>query len=137
MPRNIGSMTEGTTPIQLSPDPSSIHMIAQGHIVGNLVFLSGQASINEKREIVGLGDIDAQITQAMANIERALIAAGSGIERIFKITIFLTDMSHFDRILAMRERYFSAPWPSDTTVGVQSLALPGLMVELDVIATTY
>lgn len=129
-------MTTGTTPIQLSPDPSFEHMIGQGHIVGNLVFLSGQASINQQREIVGLGDIDAQVTQAMANVERALTAAGSGIDRIFKITIYLTDMAHFDRVLAMRKRYFSAPWPSDTTVGVTALALEGLMVELDVIATT-
>jgi enamine deaminase RidA (YjgF/YER057c/UK114 family) len=130
-------MTTGTTPIQLSPDPSFEHMIGQGHIVGNLVFLSGQASINQQREIVGIGDIDAQITQAMANVERALTAAGSGIDRIFKITIYLTDMAYFDRVLAMRKRYFAAPWPSDTTVGVTSLALEGLLVELDVIATTY
>jgi enamine deaminase RidA (YjgF/YER057c/UK114 family) len=46
-------------------------------------------------------------------------------------------MSYFDRVLALRKKYFSAPWPADTTVGVQSLALPGLIVELDVIATTY
>jgi enamine deaminase RidA (YjgF/YER057c/UK114 family) len=112
-------------------------MIGQGHIVGNLVFLSGQASINQEREIVGIGDIDAQITQAMANVERALTAAGSGIDRVFKITIYLTDMAYFDRVLAMRKEYFAAPWPSDTTVGVTSLALEGLLVELDVIATTY
>ena len=112
-------------------------MIGQGHIVGNLVFLSGQASISPEREIVGIDDIDAQIGQAMANVERALTAANSGIDRIFKITIYLTDMSYFDRVLALRKKYFSAPWPADTTVGVQSLALPGLMVELDVIATTY
>ena len=111
-------------------------MIGQGHIVGNLVFLSGQASINQEREIVGIGDIDAQITQAMANVERALTAAGSGIDRIFKITIYLTDIAFFSSVLAMRERYFSAPWPADTTVVVNSLALAGLLVELDVIATT-
>ena len=111
-------------------------MIGQGHIVGNLVFLSGQASINQEREIVGIGDIDAQITQAMANVERALKAAGSGIDRIFKITIYLTDIDFFSSVLAMRERYFSAPWPADTTVVVNSLALEGLLVELDVIATT-
>lgn len=129
-------MTVGTTPIQVSPDPSAKHMIAQGHVVGNLVFLSGQASIGIDGEIVGLADIDAQITQAMKNVERALTAGGSGIDRIFKITIYLTDMSHFDKVLALREKYFTAPWPSDTTVEVQKLALPGLLVELDVIATT-
>ena len=129
-------MTVGTTPIQVSPDPSAKHMIGQGHVVGNLVFLSGQASIGIDGEIIGLGDIDAQITQAMKNVERALTAGGSGIERIFKITIYLTDMSHFDKVLALREKYFTAPWPSDTTVEVQRLALEGLLVELDVIATT-
>ncbi len=129
-------MTQGTTPIEVSPDPFAPYMIGQGHVVGNMVFLSGQASINEHGEIVGAGDIQAQITQAMANIERALTAAGSGIDRIFKITIYLTDMAHFDKVLEMRQKYFSAPWPSDTTVGVHALALPELLVELDVIATT-
>ncbi len=129
-------MTVGTTPIQVSPDPFLPYMIGQGHVVGNLVFLSGQASINDAGEIVGAGDIDAQITQAMTNIDRALTAAGSGIDRIFKITIYLTDMAHFDKVLALREKYFAAPWPADTTVGVNALALPELLVELDVIATT-
>jgi 2-iminobutanoate/2-iminopropanoate deaminase len=129
-------MTIGTTPIQLNPDPFDPYMIGQGHIVGNQVFLSGQASINELGEIVGEGDVWAQMQQAMANIERALTAAGSSIDRIFKITIYLTDMTHFDKVLKLREKYFSAPWPADTTVGVQSLALPELLVELDVIATT-
>lgn len=134
--RSINSMTIGTTPISVSPDPFDPYMIGQGHIVGNQVFLSGQASINELGEIVGEGDVWAQMEQAMANIERALIAAGSGIDRIFKITIYLTDMSNFDKVLELRKKYFTAPWPADTTVGVQSLALPELLVELDVIATT-
>lgn len=129
-------MTIGTTQIQLTPDPFDPYMIGQGHIVGNQVFLSGQASINELGEIVGEGDVWAQMQQAMSNIERALNAAGSGIDRIFKITIYLTDMSNFDKVLKLRAKYFSAPWPADTTVGVQSLALPELLVELDVIATT-
>ena len=129
-------MTTGTTPIHVEPDPFDPYMIGQGHIVGNQIYLSGQASINEQGEIVGVGDVWAQMEQAMANIERALTAAGSGIDRIFKITIYLTDMANFDKVLELRKKYFTAPWPADTTVGVQSLALPELLVELDVIATT-
>lgn len=129
-------MTIGTTPIHVDPDPFDPYMIGQGHIVGNQIYLSGQASINEQGEIVGVGDVWAQMEQAMANIERALTAAGSGIDRIFKITIYLTDMANFDKVLELRNKYFTAPWPADTTVGVQSLALPELLVELDVIATT-
>lgn len=129
-------MTIGTTPLHVDPDPFDPYMIGQGHIVGNQIYLSGQASINEQGEIVGVGDVWAQMEQAMANIERALTAAGSGIDRIFKITIYLTDMANFDKVLELRKKYFTAPWPADTTVGVQSLALPELLVELDVIATT-
>jgi 2-iminobutanoate/2-iminopropanoate deaminase len=128
-------MTIGTDPITVEPDVFDAFAIGQGHCVGNLVFLSGQAAINDAGEIVGEGDINAQIEQAMANIKRALESAGSGIERIFKITVYLTDMANFEHIMTMRHKYFSKPWPADTTVGVQSLALPELMVELEVIAT--
>lgn len=128
-------MTIGTEPIHLDPDPFENFFIGQGHCVGNLIFLSGQAAIEQSGEIVGPGDIDAQIDQAMANIERALNAAGSGVDRIFKITVYLTDMTQFESVIKMRERYFDKPWPADTTVGVSALALPELMVELDVIAT--
>lgn len=128
-------MTVGTEPVRVEPDVFSAFAIGQGHCVGNLIFLSGQAAINDAGEIVGKGDINAQIEQAMSNIRRALEAAGSGIERIFKVTIYLTDMQNFEHVMTMRQRYFSEPWPADTTVGVQSLALPELMVELEVVAT--
>lgn len=128
-------MTIGTEPIFLKSDPFESFLIGQGHCVENLIFLSGQAAINQQGQVVGQKDIDAQIDQAMKNIERALNAAGSGIDRIFKITVYLTDMNHFESVMNMRERYFEKPWPADTTVGVSALALPELMVELDVIAT--
>ncbi|MCL1479644.1 MULTISPECIES: RidA family protein [unclassified Marinobacter] len=128
-------MTVGTEPIRVEPDVFSAFAIGQGHCVGNLVFLSGQAGINDAGEVVGPGDVNAQIEQAMSNIKRALESVGSGIERIFKITVYLTDMANFEHVMTMRHRYFCEPWPADTTVGVQALALPELMIELDVIAT--
>lgn len=128
-------MTIGTDPVNVNPDPFDVFLIEQGHCVGNLVFLSGQAAINEQGEVVGENDVDAQIDQAMSNIQRALEAAGSEIDRIFKITVFLKDMGNFESVLRMRERYFSKPWPADTTVGVNALALPELMIELEVVAT--
>jgi enamine deaminase RidA (YjgF/YER057c/UK114 family) len=128
-------MTVGTEPIRVEPDVFSAFAIGQGHCVGNLIFLSGQASINDAGEVVGPGDIIAQIEQAMFNVKRALESAGSGIDRIFKVTVYLTDMANFEHVMTMRHRYFSEPWLADTTVGVQTLALPELMIELDVIAT--
>jgi enamine deaminase RidA (YjgF/YER057c/UK114 family) len=48
----------------------------------------------------------------------------------------MTDMSHFPTIIECREKYFSKPYPADTTVEVTALAIPGLLLEIDVIAAT-
>jgi 2-iminobutanoate/2-iminopropanoate deaminase len=101
--------------------------------VGDLIFLSGQAAINEAGEVVGVGDFDAQADQVFRNIARVLEAAGSSLERVIKVMIFLTDMSNFPKIVALRERW-GEPYPADTIVEVTSLALPGLELEIDVTA---
>lgn len=127
-------MTDNPRSITLADDPLAPYMIAPAWQVGNLLFLSGQASIGADGSIVGAGDIDAQIAQTFANIERVLAAGGSDLSKVVKVTIYLTDMGHFPKILDARKRWFTPPYPADTTVAVSSLALPDLMVEIDVIA---
>jgi reactive intermediate/imine deaminase len=128
-------MTDRVKPITLPNDPLAPYLLAPAWQVGELLFLSGQASIGKDGSIVGVGDIDAQIAQTFANIETVLAAAGSDLSRVVKVTIYLTDMGNFPKILEARERYFTPPYPADTTVEVKGLALPELMVEIDVIAT--
>jgi enamine deaminase RidA (YjgF/YER057c/UK114 family) len=65
-----------------------------------------------------------------------LAAAGSELSKVAKVTIYLTDMGNFPKIVEARRKYFTAPYPADTIVEVSSLALPELMVEIDVIATS-
>lgn len=122
--------------ISMTPDPLAPYAIAPGWQVGNLLFLSGQAAINGAGELVGVGDFDAQLVQTMANIDAVLAAGGSDRSRIVKVTIYLTDMGNFPKILDARRKYFTAPYPADTIVEVKSLALPELMIEIDVIAHT-
>lgn len=102
--------------------------------VGDLIFTSGQASITEQGEIVGLGDFDAQVVQTMANVKRVLELAGSSMADIVKVNIYVTDMAHFPKVIALREHYFTYPWPADTIVEVTALAIPGLMIEVDATA---
>lgn len=128
-------MTDQPRPITLPDDPLAPYFIAPAWQAGNLLFLSGQASIGEDGSIVGAGDFDAQLAQTFANIEKVLAAGGSDLSRVVKVTIYLTDMGNFPRILEARQRYFTAPYPADTTVEVKSLALSELMVEIDVIAS--
>ena len=105
-----------------------------GYRLGNVLVLSGQASISEGGEIVGAGDFDAQAAQTFANLERVLALGGCGLEDIFKVTIYLTDMSHFPKIMELRQSRFTPPYPADTIVEVRSLALPELMIEIDAMA---
>ena len=58
------------------------------------------------------------------------------MDKLIKVTIYVTDMAHFGSVVAMRERYFSPPWPADTLVEVAALALPELMIEIEGIALT-
>lgn len=122
-------------PIAIDPDPLAPYAICPGWKVGDLLFLSGQAAISPDGAIVGEGDFDAQLEQTFANIKTVLAAAGSDLSRIVKVTIYLTDMGNFPRIVEARRQYFTPPYPADTIVEVRSLALPELMVEIDVIAT--
>lgn len=121
--------------ITLDPDPLAPYAISPGWRAGDLLFLSGQAAIDESGAIVGIDDIDQQLAQTFANIDRVLAAGGSSRDRIVKVTIYLTDMANFPKIVEARKTWFTPPWPADTIVEVRALALPELMVEIDVIAT--
>lgn len=128
-------MSGPAKPITLDSDPLAPYFIAPAWQVGDLLFLSGQASIGDDGSIVGAGDFDAQLEQTFANIAKVLAAGGSDLSKVVKVTIYLTDMANFPKIVAARQRWFTPPYPADTTLEVRSLALPELMVEIDVIAT--
>jgi enamine deaminase RidA (YjgF/YER057c/UK114 family) len=64
-----------------------------------------------------------------------LEAGGSSLSRVVKVTIFLTDMSNFGKIVELRGKWFTLPYPADTIVEVSSLALPELEIEIEAIAT--
>ncbi len=118
--------------IRTEPDPFEPFYISQGFRIGNVEHLSGQASIDMQGNIVGAGDFDAQAEQTFRNIESVLDAAGSSLSKIYKVTIYLTDMGNFPKIMELRQHWFSKPYPADTIVEVKSLALPELMIEIDV-----
>lgn len=120
--------------IRTERDPYEAFLISQAIRVGDLVYLSGQAAIDMDGNIVGSGDFDAQAEQVFANLKAVLEAAGSSLDGIVKVTIYLTDMTNFGKIMDLRKRHFSKPWPADTIVEVTGLALPELQIEIEAIA---
>lgn len=120
--------------IKTDPDPYEPFRLAQGYRVGELLFVSGQAAIDEHGQTVGDGDFDAQAEHTFRNLERVLEAGGSSLANVVKVTIFLRDMANFPKIVELRGRWFTPPYPADTIVEVSSLALPELLIEVEAIA---
>jgi 2-iminobutanoate/2-iminopropanoate deaminase len=120
--------------IKTNPDPYEPFNIAQAYRAGDFIFVSGQAALDLDGNIVGQDDFDAQAVQAFENLQAVLTAGGSGINKLIKVNIYVTDMANFESVVAIRERYFSPPWPADTLVEVSALALPELMIEIEGVA---
>ena len=121
-------------PIRLNPDPLAPYNISPGFKADGMLYLSGHAAISESGDLMGVDNFDAQAQATFESLQRTLKAGGSDLSRLIKVTIYLTDMSHFEKIVALREKWFTAPYPADTIVEVRSLALPELMIEIEAIA---
>ena len=120
--------------IRTDPDPYEPFRLAQGYRVGDLLFVSGQTAIDEHGQLVGEGDFDAQAEQTFRNLQRVVEAGGSSLANVVKVTIFLRDMASFPKIVELRGRWFTPPYPADTIVEVSSLAFPELLIEIEAIA---
>ena len=115
------------------PDPYEPYLLSQGIRFGDLLFISGQAGAGDDGHIVDGGFI-AQGEQAFANLRRALEAGGSSLRDVIKVTIFVTDMGHFQDVVALRRKFFSAPYPADTIAEIKALYDPRAMIEIEAIA---
>ena len=119
--------------VTTQPDNYEPFLLSQGIKFGNLVFISGQAGAADDGKIVE-GGFQAQGEQAFANLRRALEAAGSSLKDVIKVTIFVTDMGHFQEVVELRRKFFSAPYPADTIAQIQALYDPKAMIEIEAIA---
>ena len=119
---------------QSRPIPTNRSAWPRAIELGDLLFISGQAAIDAGGKIVGIGDFDAQAKQAFENLDRVLRAGGSSLKNVIKVTIFLTDMGYFSRIVELRGQWFTAPYPADTIVEVSSLYSPDAMIEIEAVA---
>lgn len=115
------------------PDNYAPYLLSQGIRFGDLLFVSGQAGAGDDGKIVPGGFL-AQGEQAFSNLRRALEAGGSSLKDVIKVTIFVTDMAHFNDVVALRRKFFSAPYPADTIAEIKALYDPAAMIEIEAIA---
>ena len=123
-------------------NPSGVHSPggAYTHAItvsdARLLFIAGQVALDENREIVGKEDLGAQAEQAMKNIKAILDAHGADFTNVVKTQIFIVDYSLEKRaaLVDVLGRYFGDIRPTSTLLGIQALATPGLMIEIEAVA---
>jgi enamine deaminase RidA (YjgF/YER057c/UK114 family) len=102
-----------------------------------MIFISGQVAIDKEGKLVGPGDLKTQIRQASANLKAALEAAGATPADIVKTNTYIVNYKQSD-YSAMREArgelFPDGEPPASTLVGVTSLAVEGLMIEMEAVA---
>jgi len=121
-------------PDDLAPAQTYSHVVIAAGT--RLVFVSGQVAEDRDGNLVGGDDFSAQARQAFANVGRALAAADVRPAHVAKLTIFVVGYGpeHLPPIRAARAAVFGDYKPADALVGVQSLAHPGCLIEVEAVA---
>jgi reactive intermediate/imine deaminase len=112
--------------------PAAIGPYSQAIKLNNLVFLSGQVPFDPKTNELVSGDIAAETHQVFKNINEVVKAANGRMENIVKLTIFVTDLTHFATVNSVMAEYFAEPYPARSTVQVSALP-KGVRIEIEAI----
>jgi enamine deaminase RidA (YjgF/YER057c/UK114 family) len=102
--------------------------------VGSLVLLSGQTGVDADGEVVHTDDFSAECRLLFDNIAEVMRQAGGGLEDIFMITVYMTDIGDLPAFTEVEKEFFVTRLPARTAVGVTALAVPGLRVEVEATA---
>jgi len=114
--------------------PAAVGPYSQAVVHDGRIYSSGQIPLDPATGKLVSGDIAAQTRQVMENLRAVLEAAGSGLDRVLKSTVFVTDLGDFALINQVYGSYFPAAPPARSTVQVSALPL-GARVEIEVVAS--
>lgn len=117
--------------VQGLAEPLSHYTDAVRH--GDVLYVSGVAPLDEKSQLVGGDDVAAQARQIFLNMKSILDAAGTGFDKVLKVTVYLTDVADRTKINPIRQEFFGEARPASTLIGVNELAIPGMKVEIEAV----
>lgn len=118
------------TPITSPNAPAAIGPYSQAVRVGSTVYLSGQIPLDPATGHLVGGDVAVQTRRVFDNLRAVCQAAGGDLDKLARIGIYLTDLSHFATVNAVMGEYFQAPFPARSTIEVSGLP-KGAEVEVD------
>ena len=112
--------------------PAAIGTYSQGIRAGGAVWLSGQLPLDPATGQLLTGEMRDQVRQVFRNLAAVAVAAGSTLDHAVKVTVVLTDLSHFAVVNEVMAEFFTKPYPARAAIGVASLPR-GAAVEADAV----
>lgn len=119
--------------VETGAAPKPVGPYSQGVALDGWVWTSGQVALDPETGKLAGSDAAAQADRTLRNIAAILQAAGSSLERVVKVTVYLTSMDDFASVNAVYARYFPNAYPARVCVEVSRLPL-GALVEIDAVA---
>jgi reactive intermediate/imine deaminase len=117
-------------PIHSGSAPEAIGTYSQAIRCGDTIYLSGQIPLDPKTMQLCSDDVRLQIIQVIENLAAVCVAAGGRLAHMVKLTVYLTDLSHFPLVNEVMSHYFMEPYPARAVIGVASLPREA-QVEMD------
>lgn len=124
-------VTQHINPSGVSKPNAYTHVVAAE---GKIVFVSGQIALDGNGNLVGAGDLAKQGEQVFENLKTCLASVGATFANVTKFTTFVVNYKPEDRAIigALRQKYIPAENPpASTLVGVQALATPDFLIEIE------
>lgn len=124
---------------RINPDglyrPPSYHHVVRAS-GGATLWIAGQVATNPAGDVIGVGDFEAQTRRVFENLRIALEAGGAGFENVVKLTTLIVDFTAdlIPSLFSIRAEYIGEATPASTLIGVQALARPEYMIEIEAIA---
>lgn len=111
---------------------------SNGYRVGNVLFVAGQIAWDAEQRLVGVGDFGRQFDQALANVRAVLDAGGVPVDRVGRVTVYVTDkhayLAALPAVGAAWRAHFGRHYPAMALVQVADLLEEGAMVEIEATA---
>jgi len=119
--------------IETKKAPAAVGPYSQAIEVGNLIFTSGQLPIIPQTGDLISDNIEKATQRSLENIKEILEAAGSSLDKVVKVNIFISDMSNFSKVNEVYAKYFTKNKPARSCVEVSKLPKDGI-IEIEAIA---
>ena len=119
-------------PISTNKAPAAIGPYSQAIQWGDVVFISGQVAFIPGSGELNNNTFEDEVNQVIDNLDAICKEAGGGLDNILKLSIFLTDLSHFDAVNNLMKERFSEPFPARSTIEVSRLP-KDVNIEMDAI----